>query len=161
MTQGTEAIDPIDDGLLDESRHLERVRRFMAGAGQTLGTACQIPTIDDRRRQASLIAEEAGELIGGLGFSFEFLIEEAVEGFDLVETVDGALDLRVVSTGVLAMLGLPDEALQTLVDENNLRKLGPGSSIREDGKLVKPDGHRPPPIGRMIADILIEQGETE
>ena len=60
------------------------------------------------------------------------------------------------------MLGLPDEALQALVDENNLRKLGPGSSIREeDGKLLKPDDHRAPEVGPMIADILIEQGETE
>tara|TARA_R110000824_G_scaffold741_7_gene4630 strand:+ start:7369 stop:7821 length:453 start_codon:yes stop_codon:yes gene_type:complete len=148
MNEGTE------EGLLDESRHLKRVRRLMAGAGQTLGSVGRIPSIDDRRRQASRIADEAGELIGGLGFSFEFLIEESVEGFDLVETVDGALDLRVVSTGVLAMLGLPDVALQTLVDEANLRKL-------DDVGEAANDFHGPPPIVRMIADILIEQDEGE
>ena len=157
MNEGTKQ----STGLLDESLHLRQVRRFMKGAGQKTFGIGVIPAVEDRRRQAALIAEEAGELICGLGFSFEYLVEEAVEGFDLVETIDGALDLRVVSTGVLVMCGLPDVALQDLVDLNNLAKLGPGSSIREDGKLVKPDDHRAPDVGRMIADILIEQGETE
>ncbi len=145
---------------LNESLHLQQVRRFMKGAGQATYGIGVIPAVEDRRRQAALIAEEAGELIGGLGFSFEYLVEESVEGFNLVETIDGALDLRVVSTGVLVMCGLPDISLQNLVDENNLAKLGPGSSIREDGKLQKPDDHRAPDVGTMIADILLEQGET-
>jgi hypothetical protein len=139
-----------------ESDHLKRVRAFMKKAGQKIGSPVDEPSLRCRRRQAELIAEEAGECIGGLGFVFTWQVDEAAEGFNLVEAVDGALDLRVVSTGVLVMLGLPDVDLQELVDENNLAKFGPGHSWDANGKLIKPDDHEAPDIASAILEIVVE-----
>jgi hypothetical protein len=143
--------------LLEESSHLIKVRAFMMAAGQNLGEPHEVPPLQDRRRQAELIAEEAGELIGGLGFSITYNLDESEEGFDLVEAIDGALDLRVVSTGVLAMIGLPDVYLQEIVDENNLGKFGPGHSWDTNGKLLKPPRHQPPAIAQAIEEITLQQ----
>ena len=42
--------------------------------------------------------------------------------------------------------GVNEAPIIAMVDNNNMAKHGPGSSIREDGKLIKPPGHKPPDI---------------
>lgn len=39
---------------------------------------------------------------------------------------------------------------QQLVDENNLAKFGPGGYRRDDGKWIKPPGHKPPAIAKAL-----------
>lgn len=138
--------------------HFSKVREFMVKAGQRVRERPSLklqdaPTLEERQRAANLILEEAGELIGGLGFALEFNLDESEEGFDFVESVDGVFDLQVVSTCVLAMLGVPDMALRNSIDDNNLAKFGPGHSIREDGKLVKPADHKPVDIIAKLEEI--------
>ncbi len=107
--------------------------------------------LEDRRLRAKLIWEETLETLRGLGFSYDLdggLVE--LHPFNLVEAVDGCFDLRVVTTGTLSALGVPDLKGQEMVDRNNLAKFGPGCSIREDGKLIKPPGHVAPDIMGLL-----------
>lgn len=139
--------------------HQIRVEEFMAKAKQTLPAYPSKPNEEVRRLRARLILEEALETITALGFAVSVdndpLIVDIADAelrfhdckpFNMVEAVDGCCDLSVVTTGTLSALGVADEPFLYLVDTNNLGKFGPGSSIREDGKLIKPPGHKPPNI---------------
>lgn len=155
----------------------QRTEQFMLLAGQQVPLAPTIPSEDVRRLRAKLIWEECLETIRGLGFEPRVLDasqahladsdkewasvdEQAEVKFiavcepDLVEIADGCADIIVVTTGTLSACGIADEAIQREVDESNLRKFGPGSRRREDGKWEKPDSWTPPDI----AGRLREQG---
>jgi len=69
---------------------------------------------------------------------------------DLIEIADGCADISVVTIGTLSACGIDAEPLLELVDRNNLAKFGPGHSRREDGKLIKPPGHKPPDIAGLL-----------
>lgn len=144
---------------MSRSKHQLKVNWFMEKAGQEVPVKPKEPSEKVRILRAKLIFEEAMETIcDGLGVeirtkggdSIAQIIEELeyeVEAlFDMVETVDGCCDIKVVTTGTLSACGIPDEEVQKLVDDNNLAKFGPGHKIREDGKLLKPEGHKPPDI---------------
>jgi predicted HAD superfamily Cof-like phosphohydrolase len=131
-----------------------------------------------RLLRAKLIFEEAMETIqNGLGVSIQvhsnyadlmgsinvaacpyFTIKSP---FNLVETVDGCCDLKVVTTGTLSACGVPDEVFQNAVDENNLAKFGPGHYVADGtpekpgpvGKLIKPPGHKPPDIAGLLCQL--------
>lgn len=159
--------------LRAKSEHQMRVESFMLRAGQSVPVTPTEPTPKERVRIAKLIMEEAMETVTGLGITMvdvcrgendqpswrgeigptsdiEYLPDRP---FDMVEAVDGMLDTRVVTTGGLSALGVPDSWLQAVVDENNLGKFGPGHSIREDGKLIKPSTHRPPNIAYCLQQL--------
>lgn len=130
------------------------VDEFMRLAKQEIPEKPIEPSEEVRLLRAKLIYEEALETINALGVSIinnEFKITGP---FDMVEVVDGCCDLKVVTTGTLTAIGVDDIDVQLEVDKNNLDKFGPGHSIREDGKLIKPPNHQPP----NIRQILIEQG---
>lgn len=121
-------------------------------------------SVEGRRLRASLILEEALETIEALGFEVSVNVPDhrfsvrnitlaEVGPFDLVGTVDGCYDLRVVTTGTLSSFGVSDEPGQELVDENNLMKFGPGATVREDGKLIKPVGHKPPDLAGWLGSL--------
>lgn len=76
---------------------------------------------------------------------------------NMVEIVDGCCDISVVTIGTLSACGVSDDAVLRLVDESNLSKFGPGHSIREDGKLVKP----PDFVAPDFAAALRAQGWLE
>lgn len=63
---------------------------------------------------------------------------------------DGCADLSVVTIGTLSACGIADIPILEAVDENNLQKFGPGGYRREDGKWVKPPGHKPPDLRSLI-----------
>ena len=142
-----------------------------------------LPFYEVRKLRARLIMEEALETIEALGFhvyahdAYEgealtmgdkdipgLLFEEVCLPDDpmnsLVAIADGCADLKVVTTGTLIACGIPDVKLQLLVDENNLGKFGPGHSIREDGKLIKPEGHKPPDIRRFLEEVMGAQNHS-
>lgn len=160
------------------SDHYEDVLEFMTKAKQNIRTTPTVPPLDERRLRASLILEEALETVHGLGFELVYDGDElqaprtitqhdlGKDGFctlrecevpDLVEIADGCADLSVVTIGTLIACGIPDLPLFRMVDRNNLEKFGPGHSIRPDGKLVKPPGHRSPDI-KAILDQLKREG---
>lgn len=128
-------------------------------------------TDEERILRAKLMVEEVLETCNALGVKVKFghgdrinagdmtspiaihpHVFEIVGPLDMVEAVDGCLDVRVVTTGTLSALGVSDESLQEEVDQNNLAKYGPGCTIRADGKVIKPPDHKPPDIlGRLVA----------
>lgn len=150
------------------SEHQRRVADFMRLAGQNVPDLPTEPTEKERLLRAKLMFEETMETIRkGLGVSVacgidsdekdgEWVVPEFfISGpFCMVETIDGCADVMVVTTGTLAACGIPDEPFQKLVDENNLAKFGPGHTIREDGKLIKPPGHKPPDIAGKLVEIM-------
>lgn len=153
-----------------KSEHQKRVEDFMAKAGQVVPDTPTMPDEETRWLRAKLILEEAFETAEGLGFvpsswiSYDRQMEINKLQFnfrkiepDLNEIIDGCCDVKVVTTGTLSACGIPDEPFQQAVDENNLAKFGPGGYRREDGKWVKPAGHKPPDIAGILASLSTAQ----
>lgn len=147
-----------------KSAHQLRVAQFMHNAGQALPSSVTWPDRKVRKRCARLIIEEALETINALGFlvSFDQLEPEheakpflwpTSESHDLSAVLDGCADLRVITTATLSALGVPDEPLQQLVDQNNLSKFGPGSYARADGEWMKPPDWQPPDIQGLVIEL--------
>lgn len=143
-----------------------QVEAFMLRGGQQVPLVPTEPSKEIRELRAKLILEEAIETVGALGFHIQvpnpqlsLLIDdveftELKRGFDLTEVIDGCCDISVVTIGTLSACGVPDLPFLSLVDKNNLLKFGPGSSIREDGKIMKPPGHKPPDIKGLLESLL-------
>ncbi|MDE2957910.1 MAG: hypothetical protein OXU68_13035 [Bacteroidota bacterium] len=135
--------------------HYQRVKAFMEKAGQDAPATVTIPNEKTRRLRASLILEEALETVQALGFEvvangtrigdhdFELQTRGAP---DLEGVVDGCADISVVTIGTLVAFGVEDEPVLEEVDRANLRKFGPGSYVRKDGKWMKPPDWTPPDI---------------
>jgi predicted HAD superfamily Cof-like phosphohydrolase len=139
--------------------------------GNPLPTAPKEPTPAEAVLCARLILEEALETVAALGvevkvipehvigtpITFEGLLFKSVAPADLVQTIDGCCDTRVVSTFTMVLCGVTDHVPQTLVDDNNLAKFEPGKGGYRDpetGKWIKPPGHPKP----AIREALIAQG---
>ncbi len=141
------------------TEHYQRVKAFMEKAGQSTPTKVRIPDAHTRSLRARLILEEALETINALGFSVEVMGREVKietcefspeKPVDLEGVADGCADISVVTIGTLIAFGIEDEQLLREVDEANLRKFGPGSYAREDGKWIKPEDWTPPDIARVL-----------
>jgi predicted HAD superfamily Cof-like phosphohydrolase len=152
-----------------KTEHQKRIELFMRAAGQDLYDWPVVPDAETRILRAKLILEEAFETIEeGLGIRVrlnlnriasdrvraEMLEFEPSLEPDLIELADGCADLSVVTIGTLSACGISDQSLLEEVDAANLRKFGPGSYRRADGKWIKPPDFRPPDI----AKVLREQG---
>lgn len=130
----------------------------MALANQEVPEKPTMPDEATRRFRAKIILEEALETIAGLGFDvvmkpfdLELEVGPQVREPNMEEIVDGCADIIVVTTGTLSACGVADVAVQNEVDQANLRKFGPGSYKREDGKWMKPPDFRPPDIEAVLA----------
>jgi predicted HAD superfamily Cof-like phosphohydrolase len=130
-------------------------------AGQEAPRTPTIPDDDTRLLRARLILEEALETVRALGvtvqdrktggvFTDDDLEFEVTGSVDLEGVVDGCADISVVTIGTLVAFGVDDEPILEEVDEANLRKFGPGSFAREDGKWMKPPDWVPPDIIGVI-----------
>ena len=140
--------------------HYQRVRSFMEKAGQETPSEVVVPDEHTRLLRARLILEEAIETVNALGIAVKvpegeleidtcmFKPERAI---DLEGVADGCADISVVTVGTLIAFGIDDEQLLREVDEANLRKFGPGSYVREDGKWMKPSDWTPPNIAGVLA----------
>lgn len=154
---------------LDKSDHYHKVVEFMLRAGQEVPTVVTIPSKEVRELRAKLILEEALETIKALGCTVretnEDLIVDSMESFritadsvfDLTEVIDGCADIKVVTTGTLIACGVPDELAQSMVDESNLKKFGPGGHRREDGKWIKPKDWKAPNWQNYLLQLEMEQ----
>lgn len=153
-----------------KSHHQHRVEEFMLRAGQEVPVLVKVPDEDVRKLRARLILEEALETIDGLGFNVKVQPGELVgyqkvmeiqdvrfaphrHGPDIIEVLDGCADIKVVTTGTLSAFGVPDEALQELIDDANLQKFSVGGHLREDGKWVKPRDWQPPDILALLVQL--------
>lgn len=72
---------------------------------------------------------------------------------DLVEVIDGYMDLLYVTFGGLITIGIWDtDPFFKEVHRTNLLKVG--GHFRKDGKYVKPKGWKPPEIARLLSEIF-------
>lgn len=161
-------------------KQTETVRSFMKQAGQSIPTVVTEPTEDERLLRAKLILEEALETITkGLGVSVSTMVD-AIEDiprdddeykfdlkfenssdfslaidkeFDIIETIDGAEDLRWVGVdGIYAMCGVHPTKPKTEVNRSNMSKFIDGHR-REDGKWIKGPSYSPVDLTDKIKDI--------
>ena len=137
----------------------------MQKAGQATPTTPTIPDADTRVLRAKLILEEALETVRALGVGVRVTTEDGQEvdfdhvdhldfeadgDVDLEGVVDGCADISVVTIGTLIAFGVDDEPVLEEVDHANLRKFGPGSYVRDDGKWMKPADWTPPDIQGVL-----------
>ncbi len=134
----------------------------MQKVGQATPASPVVPDEKTRLLRAKLILEEAIETIRAMGVGVRLRDTGGREGLvtvdphelsfyingevDLEEVVDGCADISVVTIGTLIAFGVDDEPVLEEVDQANLRKFGPGSYERDDGKWIKPPDWTPPDI---------------
>ncbi len=142
---------------MNKSQHQLEVESFMLRARQDVPVIPAVPSSDIRLLRATLILEEALETIEALGFRPAESVASFVplsQPIDIIEVIDGCCDVAVVTTGTLSAFGIPDLPFQCEVNRNNLAKFKPGHVWREDGKLVKPPGHRKPNLEFILNRVL-------
>lgn len=160
-------------GVEEKSEHqlaVEKMMRLITKASGRKQPGQWIPEgvlweMDEPGRllRATLILEEVVKELIGEGLGFDLVNGSLVPNgkFDLLKVIDGCFDARVVITGTLSCFGVPDLRGQRLVDQNNLDKFGPGSWIRDDGKLMKPPGHKPPDLESFLRSLEINHGNAQ
>lgn len=113
------------------------VERFNSAIGQ-------IPNKANYNLYLSLIDEEHKEL------------HEAVQANDRVEQLDALIDILVVTMGAIRAGGFDGEGAWNEVMRTNFAKIDPFSGKvlkREDGKVLKPEGWKPPQLAKFVGEI--------
>ena len=123
-----------DDG--PRAHPQDDVREFHEALGIPIGDT---PAIRRGELRASLIEEEAREAIG------------AIRSGDLVGAIDGLCDLVCVVYGAALEFGIDLAPFWREVHRSNMAKAG--GPVREDGKVLKPEGWVPPDIAGVLAAI--------
>jgi predicted HAD superfamily Cof-like phosphohydrolase len=164
---------------MTKTPHQQRIESFMRTARQEVPAVPAIPPDEVRLLRAKLIFEEAMETITALGVDVVVdqrmgqhgpavlhdnsysLILNSKRPPNLLEIADGCADISVVTIGTLSACGISDQPLLETVDGANLRKFGPGSHRREDGKWVKPTDWTPPDIEGVLRQQGWDDGKTQ
>jgi predicted HAD superfamily Cof-like phosphohydrolase len=109
---------------------------------ERFGSACdQEPNEANYRMYLALIQEEYQEL------------QDAVKAYDKVEQLDALVDILVVTMGAIRAAGWDGEAAWKEVMDTNFAKIDPETGKfrkREDGKVLKPEGWKPPELAKFI-----------
>ena len=107
----------------------------------------KIPTDERVALRQRLINEEYEELV------------EALDEQDLAHIAKEAADVIVVVLGTMAEYGIPFDEVWDAVHKSNMAKVGEDGMVarREDGKVLKPDGWKPPDIEKIISEAIGRQ----
>ena len=109
---------------------------------ERFGSACdQEPSEANYKMYLGLIEEEFHELA------------DAVDANDKVEQLDALVDILVVTMGAIRAAGWDGEAAWKEVMDTNFAKIDPETGKvrkREDGKVLKPEGWKPPELAKFI-----------
>jgi predicted HAD superfamily Cof-like phosphohydrolase len=144
--------------LVEEKRRYDRqamVAQFHRVFGQPVLHGPQVPPVDRVRLRLRLITEEFLELLDAcrcpLGGDIRPDLAKCLEWAepypsDLPDVADALADLEYVISGSHCEFGIDGTAVFNVVHESNMAKAGPGSTRREDGKIQKPPGWKPPDI---------------
>lgn len=164
--------------LVDQKRGIDRaamVRTFMRSAadgpvpearlGQTVALAPRIPPEAVIRFRARLAGEEFCETfeaifveskvepwhLENLRKEVRWVVDHCVVAIDMVGLADGSVDTDYVVEGLRGSFGLPSDALWAEVQRANVDKLREPRTYRaSDGKLLKPEGWKPPDIRGVL-----------
>ncbi len=127
------------------SNEYHQVFLFMVRAKQSTSLTPCIPPSHVLELRARLLMEEVQETIKALG--------QTGGEPDIVEIIDGCVDIIYVALGTLASCGIPDKIFLKEVCENNLTKVVPTCTL-VDGKVQKPEGYKPPRIAEKLLKVL-------
>jgi len=111
--------------------------KFMRACDQTVDTM----NAAQYSMYLKLIDEEVGEL------------RQAVLSNDLVEQLDALVDILVVTVGAIHSMGADGESAWKEVMSTNFAKIDKLTGKvrkREDGKVLKPVGWRPPELSKYV-----------
>ena len=136
------------------------VRQFHEHFGVPIAT--DEPTVDRDRvhLRMALVAEEFAELVGAVyGDAAARQVTTAVAGAaddgarDTVAAADALADLVYVLYGMAQECAIPLPAVLAEVHAANLSKLGKDGRalLRDDGKVLKAPGYRPPDVAGVLA----------
>jgi len=105
------------------------------------------PSRDAAALQRMLLREEYSELMTALESTRD---ETQTSGSALAAIADGLADLIYVALGTAYHYGIDLPQVWEAVCEANAAKVGPGSTKRADGKILKPANWRHPDIEDLI-----------
>ncbi len=142
------------------------VKEFMIKGRQSAPDRPTEPSTDERILRAKMTIEEAVETSDAFGVEIihwvdteygrtgrivkmENLTFVDTGKFDIVEVADGVSDQIVIAVGNANCIGVDIEPVMDEVLANNMLKVI-NPKFREDGKLIKPEGHPRPDIKRII-----------
>lgn len=117
------------------------VVEFHKATGSYIGEGPEMPPSYVRLLRCRLVREEMVETLN------------ALQRGDLVELVDGVADSIVVLLGTLISYGIDVRPIWDEIHRTNMLKVG--GPVREDGKILKPEGWQPP----RVAELLEAQGK--
>ena len=117
---------------------------------ERFGSACdQEPNEANYNMYLKLIEEEYEEL------------SVAVAENDRVEQLDALVDILVVTMGAIRAGGFDGEGAWREVMDTNFAKIDPETGKvrkREDGKVLKPEGWRPPQLAQFLSKEIDIEG---
>jgi len=121
------------------SNMFQDVKDFQTAVGQNVGTKPELPDGAERELRLKLLKEEYEEYIQG-------------ECQNDVENIAKELaDIIYIVCGTAASYGIPLDKVFDAVHASNMAKLVDGKPVRRaDGKILKPDGWRPPDIKSIL-----------
>jgi predicted HAD superfamily Cof-like phosphohydrolase len=122
------------------SNMYQDVKDFQTAVGQNIGVKPELPDPAERELRLRLLKEEYEEYIQG-------------ECKNDVENIAKELaDIIYIVCGTAASYGIPLDRVFDEVHKSNLSKLGEdGKPLRrEDGKILKPQGWKPPDIKSIL-----------
>ena len=122
--------------------------KFMKACEQTVGESNE----DQFKLYLKLIKEEYNELLEAQGLN-QNLDRIGYLPVDKVETLDALIDIMVVTVGALQSLGVDAEGAWKEVMSTNFAKIDSLTGRvrkREDGKVLKPLGWKPPELAKYI-----------
>lgn len=127
--------------LLDKETPM-RIAHFMKAGGQLVPDTPQVPSKAVQEMRFALLEEELEEL------------KEAYDEGDIPEIVDAGIDLAVVAIGA-ALDAAPAQAvllcLRAVLTANEAKISEDGTlKVREDGKILKPEGWEAPNIAAIL-----------
>ena len=122
-------------------------KKFMIACDQSVDRG----NTDQFNMYLKLIEEEAEEL------------NQAIIAKDRVEMLDALIDMVVVTVGAIHSMGADGEGAWNEVMRTNFAKIDPETGRvrkREDGKVLKPEGSKPPELAKFVNDerYYLKQG---
>ena len=121
------------------SNMYQDVKEFQTAVGQNIGTKPEFPDPAERELRIKLLKEEYEEYIQG----------ECKN--DLENIAKELADIIYIVCGTAASYGIALDRVFDEVHKSNMAKLVDGKPVRRaDGKILKPDGWRPPNIKSIL-----------
>ncbi len=112
------------------------VTLFHSKFGIPIRIVPEIPAENRQILRLNLIMEEVSEL------------QEAIRQYDIIGIADGIADAIYVILGTAIEYGINMTPVWDEVQRTNMAKVG--GTVREDGKILKPEGWTPPDIAKIL-----------